>query len=62
VSSAPCSVCGAFDLVAGAATRAAEHRLGAERLIIEQGAAEAVGLLPISGSSEHAYLVKGRRW
>ena len=58
MSSAPCSVCGAFDPVAGVATRAAADRLGAEGLIIEQGAAEAVGLLPMLGQERCDDLVR----
>lgn len=58
MSSAPCSVYGAFDPVASVATRAAAHRLCAEGLIIEQGAAEAVGLLPMLGQERCDYLVR----
>jgi hypothetical protein len=56
VSSAPRSVCGAFDPWRASPLRRARIGWGAEGLII--GAAEAVGLLPMFGQERCDYLVR----
>jgi hypothetical protein len=58
VSSAPCSVCGAFDPWRASPLGRPRVGWGAEGLIIEQGAAEAVGLLPMLGQGRCDYLVR----
>ncbi len=47
MSSAPCSGYGSFDPVEGVATPGLRIDWRVEGLIIEQGAAEAVGLVPM---------------
>jgi hypothetical protein len=58
VSSAPCSVCGAFEPWQASPLGRSRMGWGVEALIIEQGAADAVRLLPMLGRERRDYLVR----